>query len=57
MSQENVELAGQVLDALPRRDVSRLIALSDPEVEWQSFFAEVALGEGGGYRGHDGIRR
>ena len=54
MSQENVELARNVLDTLGTQDASRLIALSDPEVEWHSFFA---LGEGGAYRGHDGTRR
>ena len=46
MSQENVELAGRVLDALARRDVSRLVDLSDPEVRWHSFFAEVTFGAG-----------
>jgi ketosteroid isomerase-like protein len=55
MSQENVELARRVMEALSGRDLSRLIALSDPEVEWRSFFAE--FGEGGVYRGHDGTRR
>ena len=55
MSQENVELAREVLHALGTRYPDRLIALSDPEVEWHSFFA---IGEGGGtYRGHDGTRR
>jgi ketosteroid isomerase-like protein len=54
MSRENVELARKVLDALGTRDPSRLIALSDPDVEWHSFFA---LSEGGVYRGHDGARR
>jgi ketosteroid isomerase-like protein len=54
MTEENVELARKVLDALGKRDPSLLIALSDPEVEWHSFFA---LGEGGAYRGHDGARR
>src|SRR5688572_18802179 len=44
----------EVLDALSRRDVSRLIELSDPEVEWHSFFV---LGEGDAYRGHDGTRQ
>src|SRR6478672_2290289 len=57
MSQENVEMAGVVLDALARRDVEGLIGLSDPDVRWHSFFAEVAFGAGGGYRGHDGIRQ
>src|SRR6186713_1163245 len=57
MSQENVEMAGRVLDALAQRDVSLLIDLSDPEVRWHSFFAEVTFGTGGGYHGHDGIRQ
>jgi ketosteroid isomerase-like protein len=55
MSEGTVELAGQVLDALSRRDLARLIDFADPEIEWHSFFAE--LGEGGVYRGHDGTRR
>ena len=54
MSQENVELARTVLDTLGARDAERLIELSDPEVEWHSFFA---LSERGVYRGHDGTRR
>jgi ketosteroid isomerase-like protein len=53
MSRETVELARKVQDALGKRDPSDLIALSDPEVEWHSFFA---IGEGGVYRGHDGTR-
>ena len=52
MSQENVEMARQVMDELSRRDLPGLVAFADPEVEWHSFFAEV--GEGGVYRGHDG---
>jgi ketosteroid isomerase-like protein len=54
MSRENVELAVQVMDALGRRDISRVIALADPEVEWHSFFAE--LGDEGVYLGHEGTR-
>ena len=45
MSNENVELAGKVLDVLGERNPTRLVALSHPEVEWHSFFA---MGEGGG---------
>jgi ketosteroid isomerase-like protein len=53
MSQENVEIANRFLDAVARRDLPRLIALTDPEVEWRSFFA---IGEEGGvYRGHDAM--
>jgi ketosteroid isomerase-like protein len=55
MSMENVELAVQVMDALGRRDISRVIALTDPEVEWHSFFAE--LGDEGVYLGHEGTRQ
>jgi ketosteroid isomerase-like protein len=43
------------MDALGRRDLSRLIAFADPEVEWRSFFA--TLGEDGVYRGHEGMRQ
>ena len=41
--------------ALSRKDLSGVVALSDPEAEWHSFFA--ALGEGGVYHGHDGARQ
>jgi uncharacterized protein len=49
-----VELALNVMAVLNERDPDRLIELSDPDVEWHSFFS---LGVTGGYRGHDGIRR
>jgi ketosteroid isomerase-like protein len=55
MPAENVELARAAMEALSTRDLERLVALSDPEVEWHSFFA--SLSEGGTYRGHDGLRR
>ena len=54
MSRENVKLARQVMDALSRRDLSRLIALAHPEIEWHSFFAGLG---GGVYRGHEGTRQ
>jgi ketosteroid isomerase-like protein len=55
MSQENVEIARQLFSAVAQRDFGRLLDLTDPEVEWHSFFA---LGEEGGvYRGHSGLRR
>ena len=55
MSQENVELALAVMEALGQRDAERLIALADPEVEWHSFFAVGQ--EGGVYLGHRGTRQ
>jgi ketosteroid isomerase-like protein len=55
MSDQNVELVHEVVDAVNRRDISCLIELTDPEVEWHTFLAE--LREEGAYRGHDGIRQ
>jgi ketosteroid isomerase-like protein len=55
VSQENVELVKEAIEAVARQDAARLVELTDPEVEWRSFLAQ--LGEGGVYRGHDGIRR
>src|SRR4051794_4873436 len=55
MSQDQLQLARELFDAVARRDLERLLELTDPEVEWHSFFA---LGEEGGtYRRHDGLRR
>jgi ketosteroid isomerase-like protein len=54
MSRENVELAHEVIAAVKNQDASRLVELTDPEVEWYSL---VALSGAEGYRGHDGIHR
>ena len=51
----NLELADEVFAAIARRDLDRLLELTDPDVEWYSFFAQ--LGEGGVYRGHAGTER
>ena len=55
MSEAAVKLARDALKALSRGDLAALTDLSHEEVEWQSFFA--ALGQGGTYRGHDGLRQ
>jgi ketosteroid isomerase-like protein len=55
MSAQNLQLVRNVVDAVNRRDISRLVELTDPDVEWHTFLAELR-GEGG-YRGHDGIRQ
>src|SRR3954447_17147366 len=52
MSQENVRLAHEVIDAVERRDLEALINLTDPDVDWRSAFAVS-----GNYRGHAGMRR
>ena len=53
MSQENVELAHQVINAIEQRDLPGLIELTDPAVEWHSAFV---VGTGSFYRGHVGMR-
>ncbi|MDQ6810583.1 MAG: nuclear transport factor 2 family protein [Actinomycetota bacterium] len=55
MSRQNIEAVHRLLAAITERDLSRMFELSDPNIEWRSFFAELA--EGGGYRGHEGMRR
>jgi ketosteroid isomerase-like protein len=55
MGSSKLEVVRGVVEAVAERDFDRLCELSDPEVEWHSFFA---LGEEGGtYRGHAGLRR
>src|SRR5947209_9248108 len=53
MSQENVELAYRVYEAVNRRDLDALLDLMDGEVEFMSILVAVE----GGYRGHTGVRR
>ena len=55
MSQENVEAALAVVNAVGQMDASQLLELTDPDVEWHSFLAQ--LGEEGVYSGHDGMRQ
>ena len=56
MSRENVEqLARHVLELLSSGDAARVNELADPDVEWHSFFAELA--DGGVYHGHEGTKR
>jgi ketosteroid isomerase-like protein len=55
MPEEALQTARRVMEALSRGDLAALAALSDPDVEWQSFFA--ALSEGGIFRGGEGTRQ
>ena len=55
MTSQNLNLATEIVDAVARRDVPRLIELTDPDVEWRPF--ATGLMEEGVYRGHDGIRQ
>jgi ketosteroid isomerase-like protein len=54
MSQQNVELLHQAIDAFNRRDLDTFLALMDPGVEFTPY--ERAVEGLGPYRGHDGIR-
>jgi ketosteroid isomerase-like protein len=53
VSEENVDLQRRFTKAFNARDVDALIALSDPNVEVHSTFAEL----GAVYQGHAGLRR
>jgi hypothetical protein len=54
MSQENVRLFYEVIEAFNRRDLDAYLALMDPEVEFTPY--EVWVQGGQPYRGHAGIR-
>ena len=56
MLQENIEIVRRVYDAAARRDTATVLALYDPEIEWDFFPGEL-FGQGGLYRGHEGLRR
>jgi ketosteroid isomerase-like protein len=53
MAEKLLDLARHILELIGERDVEALIELAAPDVEWYSLFA---IGEGGVYRGHEGIR-
>jgi ketosteroid isomerase-like protein len=53
MSQENVEIVHQIVDAINREDIDGLLELMDPEVV---AIPRILAVEGGVLRGHDGIR-
>jgi uncharacterized protein len=55
MSREHAEVVAEVIEAVARQDLARLLELTDPNVEWHSFLAQLSAG--GVYRGHDGIRQ
>jgi ketosteroid isomerase-like protein len=54
MSQENVEIVRQALDAYSREGLDGYLRYFDPEIEWTSTGEWI---EGGTYRGHEGVRR
>ena len=56
MSEENVELVRRVYDAAATRR-RRVLALYDPDVEWDWTRVSGLFGQGGLYRGHEDLRR
>jgi ketosteroid isomerase-like protein len=54
MSNENVEIVRRALEAHSHMDADAMVALCDPEVEYQSRITAV---DEVTYQGHDGIRR
>jgi uncharacterized protein len=57
MSQENVEVVRALLAAAARRDSATVLALYDPDVEWDNTRGPMqGLVEGKVYRGYEGLR-
>jgi ketosteroid isomerase-like protein len=54
MTPPTIDLARRALSLLSDGEFEELIGMTDPEVKWHSFFAE--LGKGGVYTGHEGMR-
>ena len=59
MPEENVEVVRRVYEATARRDSDAVLALYDPEVEWDVSQdpTMVPMVGAGVYRGQDGLRR
>jgi ketosteroid isomerase-like protein len=57
MSDENVTVVRDLLEAFRRRDHERAFDFYDPEIEWDATRAGgISLDLAGVYRGHDGVR-
>jgi ketosteroid isomerase-like protein len=54
MSQENVEIVRQWIEAFNRGGVEEVIRFLDPQIEWTTTSAYL---EAGTYQGHEGVRR
>jgi ketosteroid isomerase-like protein len=52
MSEENVKVVRDALDAFGAADVDRLLHFMDPEIKFEPHLAQLE----GTYRGHDGVR-
>ena len=57
MSQENVEIVRRVYEAAARRDGEAVLALYDPEIEWDWTRVSGLFGQSGLYRGRERLRQ
>jgi ketosteroid isomerase-like protein len=55
VSQQNVEMLYEAVDAYSRGDLEAFLKLAHPDVEWYPFTAQAEGGEA--YHGHEGLRR
>ncbi len=55
ISQKNVEVVRRVYAAVARGDTAAVLALYDPDVEWD--VSHLPLMSASPYRGHEGLRR
>ena len=57
MSQENVEVLRQALEAWQRDDFEAFLLRTHPEIEWQAVLQRLVEGLASAYHGHEGMRR
>ena len=56
MSQQNVEVVQDLLEAFARRDHERAFEFYDADIEWDASQQGVVVDARGVYRGHEGVR-
>lgn len=56
MSEENVKIVRDLLEAFARRDHERAFDFYDPDIEWDASQQDVVLDARSVYRGHEGVR-
>src|SRR3954453_9371853 len=57
MSQQNVEIVLKLYEGIDRGDVETILTGWHPDGEYRGAMTDAVEGDGGVFRGHDGIRR